>query len=130
MTLAMLVLRDMLARQGSSVEPSMDLHVFIESDAEREALQRKQAELTQLMVDTQRSARHAVVYQIRQLMVTHGLVVADLIEPGRGVRSSLADAPAPVLTKVAVQYRDPGSGEIWNGQGLLPAWLRVAMDAR
>lgn len=111
MTLAMLVLRDMLARQGSSVEPSMDLHVFIESDAEREALQRKQAELT-------------------QLMVTHGLVVADLIEPGRGVRSSLADAPAPVLTKVAVQYRDPDSGEIWNGQGLLPAWLRVAMDAR
>ena len=78
------------------------------------------------------SVRCGVINQIKQLMAEHGVVAADLAESGRGKRGpkpSLADAPAPGRSKVAAKYRDPNTGETWSGRGLMPQWLRAAVDA-
>ena len=100
--------------------------------AQREALERQQAELTQLIAEAQMHARREVIAQIKQLMTENGLTAADLAESGRGKRGpkpSLADAPAPSRSKVAAKYRDPNTGETWSGRGLMPKWLRAAVDA-
>lgn len=100
--------------------------------AQREALERQQAELTQLIAEAQMHARREVLARIRQLMAEHGLTAADLAESGRGKRAPkplLADAPAPSRGKVAAKYRDPNTGESWSGRGLMPKWLRAAVDA-
>ena len=100
--------------------------------AQREALERQQAELTKAIAEAQMTARREVIAQIKHLTAEHGLVVADLAESGRGKRGpkpSLADAPAPGRSKVAAKYRDPNTGETWSGRGLMPKWLRAAVDA-
>ena len=100
--------------------------------AQREALERQQAELTQLIAEAQMHARREGLARIRQLMAEHGLTAADLAESGRGKRAPkplLADAPAPSRGKVAAKYRDPNTGESWSGRGLMPKWLRAAVDA-
>ena len=100
--------------------------------AQREALERQQAELSKAIAEAQMHARREVIAQIKQLMAEHGLVAADLAESGRGKRSpkpSLADALGPSRSKVAAKYRDPHTGETWSGRGLMPKWLRAAVDA-
>lgn len=88
--------------------------------AQREALERQQAELTKAIAEAQMHARREVIAQIKQLMAEHGLVAADLAESGRGKRGpkpSLADAPAPSRSKVAAKYcdRTPGRPGVVGG---------------
>ena len=100
--------------------------------AQREALERQQAELAKAIVEAQMNVRREVIAQIKQLMAEHGLAAADLAESGRGKRGpqpSLVDSPASGRSKVAAKYRDPNTGETWSGRGLMPKWLRAAVDA-
>ena len=100
--------------------------------AQRDALDRQHAELAKAIAEAQMSVRREVINQIKQLMAEHGLTAADVAESGRGKRGpkpSLADAPAPSRSKVAAKYRDPNTGETWSGRGLMPKWLRAAVDA-
>jgi DNA-binding protein H-NS len=92
--------------------------------------------LSNPMAEDQTKARHEAVEQIKQLMAAHGLTMGDLfdpVEPEQGLRGripSLAEARAPILSRGTVKYRDPVSGSVWNGHGLVPVWLRAALDAK
>lgn len=97
--------------------------------AQREALARQQAEIAKAIADAQQLARKDVMQQIKTLMAEHGLTAADLSESTRKPRGSLADAPGPSRAKVAAKFRDPDSGQTWSGRGLMPKWLRAAVDA-
>ena len=52
--------------------------------------------------------------QVRQIMQTYGLTIADL--------GGIANAPKPRKT-VAAKYRDFLSGAEWSGRGRAPTWL-------
>lgn len=97
--------------------------------AQRDALARQQAEVAKAIAEAQLSARKVVIQQIKTLMADHGLTAADLGEMTRKARGSLSDAQAPIRSKVAAKYRDPESGKTWSGRGLMPNWLRAAVDA-
>lgn len=104
----------------------MSLNALI---AQRDALARQQAEITKAIADAQRIVRQEVIQQINNLMAAHNLTAADLNESMRKTRGALADAPAPSRSKVAAKFRDPDSGQTWSGRGLMPKWLRAALDA-
>lgn len=58
-----------------------------------------------------------VIAELREKIARFGIVAKDLgFGPGRTTRSG-----------VAVRYRGPG-GEIWNGKGRRPEWLRQALS--
>lgn len=98
--------------------------------AQRDALARKQAEIAKAIADVQLAVRKEVIQQIKTLMAEHGVTGADLKDTFvRKARGSLADAQAPSRSKVAAKYQDPVSGQTWSGRGLMPKWLRAAVDA-
>lgn len=97
--------------------------------AQRDALARQQTDIAKAIAEARLSARKEVIQQIKTLMANHGLTVADLSESPRKARGSLSDAQAPARSKVAAKYRDPESGKTWSGRGLMPTWLRAAVDA-
>ncbi|MDP4300454.1 H-NS histone family protein [Leptothrix discophora] len=95
--------------------------------AQREAIERQQAELEQQIADTLKGERDGVIGQIKGLMAEHGITVADLTRAvGRNPRASSADAS---VRKVAPKFRDPSTGDTWSGRGLKPRWLTAALDA-
>lgn len=97
--------------------------------AQRDALARQQAEISKAIADAQLSVRNEVIQQIKTLMAEHGLTSADLSGSTQRARGSLADAAGPSRAKVAAKFRDPKSGQTWSGRGLMPKWLRAAIDA-
>jgi DNA-binding protein H-NS len=56
----------------------------------------------------------AAKQQIREIMQTYGLTVADL-----GSTAKVAQVRKPVPAK----YRDTATGEEWTGRGRAPKWL-------
>ena len=55
----------------------------------------------------------AAIAQVKQLMATHGITVADL-------------SPKRVTRPSTVKYAD-GKGNTWAGRGKRPVWLRDAL---
>lgn len=79
-----------------------------------------QAEIAELkrQADTARSAEIAgAKAEIAQIMLSHGLTIADLGTNAGPAKAKKASAP------VAVKYKDPDSGATWTGRGRAPLWL-------
>ncbi|ANB74937.1 hypothetical protein AYM40_21030 [Paraburkholderia phytofirmans OLGA172] len=77
----------------------------------------------------------SVVDQIRELMLKHGLTIADIetnVKARREAKTSV-DRKAAVKTKGAKaadvpKYLDRKTGATWTGRGRAPAWIASARD--
>jgi DNA-binding protein H-NS len=89
--------------------------------AQREALEKK-------IKDAQRNERQAAIAQIRDLMSTYELTLADLTAR-KTPTASPRSANSMAGRKVAAKYRHPKTGDSWSGRGLQPKWLRAELAA-
>lgn len=94
--------------------------------AKREELSRQAAELERQLKDVQRAERLRVITQVKELMATHGLTIADLEAGGKRAGAG-AGRSTSAGTKVAPKYRNNETGETWTGRGIKPKWLQAAI---
>ncbi|WP_308112556.1 MULTISPECIES: H-NS histone family protein [Paraburkholderia] len=81
---------------------------------------------------------HAVVEQIRKLMLEHGLTTEDIEakasakRAAKGLKVSVAAGKTKAAigekTKAAPKYQYPKTGATWTGHGRAPAWLANVKD--
>jgi len=82
---------------------------YLELKAQKEALD--------LQIETALAAeRGAVLEEIRQLMSTYGITVANIAAPTSKKKAAGKSA-------VAAKYVDRASGKTWSGRGRMPLWL-------
>ncbi len=86
-------------------------------------LQAQLAELQRQITETIRREKADTIAQIKAIMDTHGLTLADLSGAGarRGRPAGGSGTSGP---KVAPKYRDPVSGKEWTGRGVAPGWIK------
>jgi DNA-binding protein H-NS len=65
--------------------------------------------------------REAVLGRISSLMEFWGITLEDL----QGETSGPSDVPK--MPRGAIKYRHPSTGEVWDGDGAHPDWLRRAL---
>jgi DNA-binding protein H-NS len=87
----------------------------------------QKAELEKAISTLQSQERANAIARVRELMVGHGLTVADL-SAGAGTVASGSPKSA-TSAKVEAKYRDDVSGNTWSGRGLKPKWLTAALAA-
>lgn len=86
--------------------------------AQRNALEKK-------LQEALRAERDSAISQIRELMLAHGLTMADITERKATRKSTRAGTSSG--KKVAPKYRHPKTGDTWSGRGLQPKWLRAEL---
>ena len=84
----------------------------------------QRAEIEKKIIDVQREERADAIGKVRALLAEFGLTAADISGKASTVRASGAAKPTG---KVAIKYRNAGTGETWTGRGLQPKWLKAAM---
>lgn len=84
-------------------------------------LLKQQHELEKAIAETRSKERAAAIAQVRELMSTHGLSVADL--------SPKVGKTAQRGVKIEAKYKNPATGDTWSGRGLMPKWLKAAVAA-
>ncbi len=77
----------------------------------------QKAALERQIAHARNAARSGALAEIRTLMSSHGLTVADFASYPTKSNGSAARG------KVAPKYRDPATGATWTGRGLKPKWL-------
>lgn len=95
--------------------------------AQKIALEKQAAELSERIESARAAERGAVLSQIKALMSEHGVTLAELGGKG-GKRAPKAPKVAGVSgKKVAAKYRNTATGDSWSGRGLKPNWLKAAL---
>ncbi len=74
------------------------------------------AKLQSLAEAARKDEISGAIQKIKALMQLHGITVADLAAGGRA-------KPSKAKGTVAVQFRNPETGETWTGRGRSPRWL-------
>lgn len=83
----------------------------------------QRAALEQQIAETTARERAEAVSNVKALMDTFGLTVADLsVRGSKGLKEAKP-------SKVAPKYRDKASGQTWSGRGLQPKWLKAAISS-
>lgn len=95
--------------------------------AQKEELDRKQAELARLMQEALSTERKGAIERIRAIMAEFGVTVEDLAP--RSPRGAPKQKGGEERAKVAPKYRDPATGATWTGRGLKPKWLAAYVSA-
>lgn len=96
---------------------------YVEIMAQIEALQKQAEEI--------RAAELAdVIADIKQKMRDYDLTAADL-GFGPAAPSSQAEHGKREDKRAAVKpkYRDPATGKTWTGRGVMPKWMKEAVEA-
>jgi DNA-binding protein H-NS len=95
---------------------------YVELIAQIEALQKQAEELRQAEIA-------GVIAEIRQKIQDYDLTAADLgfasAAPAKPATASRDDKRAAVKPK----YQDPASGKTWTGRGVMPKWMKAAVEA-
>lgn len=95
---------------------------YVELIAQIEALQKQAEEVRQAEIA-------GVIAEIKQKIQDYDLNAADLgfasVAPMKSDNVSRSDKRAAVKPK----YRDPASGKTWTGRGVMPKWMKAAVDA-
>ena len=98
--------------------------------ARRAALAKQLAEVDARLAAEKVAAKSTAIEDIRALMLTHSITVADLTgKPVVHMSPGEPKASALIGTKVAPKYRDPATGDAWSGRGLQPLWLKAKIAA-
>lgn len=95
---------------------------YIELMAQIEALQRQAEEVRQAEIA-------GVIAEIKQKIRDYDLTAADL-----GFSKAVTAKNEPVSRSdrraaVRPKYQDPASGKTWTGRGVMPKWMKAAVDA-
>jgi len=98
--------------------------------AQKAELDKQKADLEKQIADALKAERAGVINQIKGLMASHGITLADLsVRVGRPPKA-VGDAAAEAsVRKVAPKYRDATTGDTWSGRGLKPRWLTAALES-
>lgn len=95
---------------------------YVELMAQIEALQKQAEEVRQAEIA-------GVIAEIKQKIRDYDLTAADLgfsnAVPAKNEPVSRSDRRAAVRPK----YQDPASGKTWTGRGVMPKWMKAAVDA-
>lgn len=94
---------------------------YVELMAQIEALQKQAEEVRQTEIA-------GVIAEIRQKIQDYDLTAADL---GFAVATPVKTGPASRSDKRAAvkpKYQDPASGKTWTGRGVMPKWMKTAVD--
>ena len=105
--------------------------------AQKAELDKQKADLEKQIADALKAERAGVINQIKGLMASHGITLADLsVRVGRPPKAAttattaVGDAAAEAsVRKVAPKYRDATTGDTWSGRGLKPRWLTAALES-
>ncbi len=94
---------------------------YVELMAQIEALQKQAEEVRQAEIS-------GVIAEIRQKIQDYDLTAVDLgfmsVAPVKNEPVSRSDKRAAVKPK----YRDPASGKTWTGRGVMPKWMKAAVE--
>lgn len=104
------------------VHEDINVKTYVELMAEIEALQKQAEEVRQAEIAD-------VIADIKQKIRAYDLTAADL-----GLAAARAPAAEFGISErkrpaVKPKYRDPATGKTWTGRGVMPKWMRVAIDA-
>ncbi|MFU2486556.1 H-NS family nucleoid-associated regulatory protein [Thauera sp. WH-1] len=95
---------------------------YVELMAQIEALQKQAEEVRQAEIAD-------VIAEIRQKIRDYDLTATDLgltsVAPLKAESVSRGDKRAAVKPK----YRDSASGKTWTGRGVMPKWMKEAVEA-
>lgn len=99
----------------------------VHEDASLAELEAAHAVIVSKIAAAKLAAKADAIARVRALMAELGVTTRML-----STRSQAASKPAKPRhpsagKKVAIKYRDPGTGETWSGRGLKPIWLRDAI---
>jgi DNA-binding protein H-NS len=83
-----------------------------------ESLRAKQDELNRQINEKSTAERQAVINQIKSVVETYNIPVAELVEALGGLKSKR------VGSKAAAKYRDPVTSKEWSGRGKEPLWIK------
>ena len=83
-----------------------------------EALQLHKEEVERKLLAKRETENRAVIDQIVELVNTHNIPVAELVDALGGLKLKRKLGPA------VQKYRDPETGLTWSGRGKEPLWLR------
>lgn len=92
-------------------------------ERERARLVQEQEAIDAQIAEQKLQKRQDAVSQIRGLMASHGITVADLASHDDPKKRK---APGDPSRKVAPKFRDE-AGNTWSGRGLPPKWLAAAV---
>ena len=97
------------------------MQTYAELMAQIQTLQKQAEELRQAELAS-------VIAEIRQKIRDYGLTAADL---GLVAAPAKSDEPSRAGKRAAVKpkYEDPASGKTWSGRGVMPKWMKAALDA-
>lgn len=85
-----------------------------------EDIQRHIAELQQKAEEMRRQELASVIADIKDKMATYGISIEDLTKT-KGPRKTGE-------SKVKAKYRDPATGKQWTGRGVMPRWMKDALE--
>jgi len=104
-------------------EEETKMTTYVELMAQIEALQKQAEALRQ-------SEIAGVIEEIKQKMRDYDLTPADLgFAAPSAARSEAAAGRPSKRAPVKPKYQDPVSGKTWTGRGVMPKWLKEAIDA-
>ncbi|WP_295643058.1 H-NS histone family protein [uncultured Methylibium sp.] len=95
--------------------------------AQKAALEKQAAALTQQIETARRSEHTAAVAKIKALMAEHGVTLAELGNKATGRPGTKKSKGTTAGRKVAAKYRNAATGDSWSGRGLQPNWLKAAL---
>jgi DNA-binding protein H-NS len=87
---------------------------------QRSALERQ-------ITDVRSQSRGQALSEIKTLMDSNGLTVANLSAHLASGKSRGSTPGQGVRKKVAAKYRNAETGDTWSGRGLKPRWLSQAL---
>ena len=98
------------------------MQTYAELMAQIQALQKQAEELRQ-------AEMASVIAEIRQKIRDYGLTAADLGLVAAASSKSDESSRAGKRAAVKPKYEDPATGKTWSGRGVMPKWMKAAMDA-
>lgn len=105
------------------------MSTYQELVAQKAELDKQKADLEKQIADALKAERAGVINQIKGMMATHGITLADLgTRVGRPPKAA-GDSAESGTRKVAAKYRHPDTGDSWSGRGLKPKWLTAALES-
>lgn len=95
--------------------------------AQKAALEKQAAALTEQIETARRNEHAAAVAKIKALMAEHGVTLAELGNKATGRPGTKKSKGPTAGRKVAAKYRNAATGDSWSGRGLQPNWLKAAL---